>query len=312
MQNIFISIVIPVFNSNKNLDNLLNNLILVLKENYESFEIVLIDDESKDDSWEIIKKFSAKYNFIKSIKLRKNVGQHNAIFAGLSFAKGKYVITLDDDGQNSPNDIIILVNKIKKGFDVVYANFNKKRHNIFRKLGSSFNNIIASFLFNKPFKLTQTSFRCFSKDVKDEILKCKSSNIYLDGIIYSITKNITNVYVDHQNRIFGNSNYTFLKLLSLWSQMATGFSILPLRLSSLLGFFFSILSFCITIWLVFFRDVESSIPMGWTSLMVVIIFFGGIQLLALGLIGEYLGRAYLSINNHSVYSIKEKINLKDD
>ena len=145
MQNIFISIVIPVFNSNKNLDNLLNNLILVLKENYESFEIVLIDDESKDDSWEIIKKFSAKYNFIKSIKLRKNVGQHNAIFAGLSFAKGKYVITLDDDGQNSPNDIIILVNKIKKGFDVVYANFNKKRHNIFRKLGSSFNNIIASF-----------------------------------------------------------------------------------------------------------------------------------------------------------------------
>ena len=134
----------------------------------------------------------------------------------------------------------------------------------------------------------------------------------MDGIIYSITKNITNVYVDHQNRIFGNSNYTFLKLLSLWSQMATGFSILPLRLSSLLGFFFSILSFCITIWLVFFRDVESSIPMGWTSLMVVIIFFGGIQLLALGLIGEYLGRAYLSINNHSVYSIKEKINLKDD
>ena len=134
----------------------------------------------------------------------------------------------------------------------------------------------------------------------------------MDGIIYSITKNITNVYVNHQNRIYGNSNYTTLKLLSLWSQMATGFSILPLRLSSLLGFFFSILSFCITIWLVFFRDVESSIPMGWTSLMVVIIFLGGVQLLALGLIGEYLGRAYLSINNYSVYSIKEKINLRDD
>jgi polyisoprenyl-phosphate glycosyltransferase len=306
-----ISIVIPVFNSDKNLENLLNKLIEHLSIKFKNFEIILIDDESSDNSWQVIKNFCTKYDYIKGVQLRKNVGQHNAIFAGLKFTNGKIIVTMDDDGQNSPEDIDILTDKMKDGFDVVYANYKVKKHNIFRRFGSFINNLIASFLFNKPLNLTQTSFRCFLAEVKNEIIKSKSSNIYLDGIIFSTTKNITNVYVEHKDRQFGKSNYSFFKLLGLWSQMATGFSILPLRMSSILGLCFSIFSFCITIWLVFFREMDSDIPMGWTSLIVAITFFGGVQLLALGLIGEYLGRTYLTVNNSQQYSEKEIINIKN-
>ena len=135
-------------------------------------------------------------------------------------------------------------------------------------------------------------------------------NVYIDGLIFSITNNVSHVRVDHKEREFGKSNYTIIKLIGLWLKMATGFSILPLRIASIFGILFSISSFCITIWLVFFRSISSDIPIGWTSLVVIIIFLGGIQLLALGLIGEYLGRAYLTINNSPKYSEKKKLNIK--
>lgn len=311
MNNIELSVVIPVYNSDKNLSNLIDQLILTLNKDYKNFEIILIDDESEDKSWNIIKDFCSKYSFVQGVQLRKNVGQHNAIFAGLKYADGDFIITMDDDGQNSSEDIKLLVDKVKGGFDAAYANYKIKKHSIFRRFGSFVNNLIASFLFNKPFNLVLTSFRCFSSDIKEDLLKNKSSSIYLDGLIFSSTRNISNVFVEHKNREFGNSTYTVYKLLSLWSQMATGFSILPLRISSLLGFLFSILSFVVTIWFVFFRPVDSNIPMGWTSLIVVITFFGGVQLLALGLIGEYLGRTYLTINNSLQYSEKKIINIRN-
>ena len=310
VNNIDLSIVIPVYNSEKNLEILINQLIVSLKKNYDRYEIILVDDESKDKSWNVIKNICLKYDFIRGIQLRNNVGQHNAIFAGLKYTNGNFIITMDDDGQNSPEDIKLLVDKVKNGYDVSYANYKNKKHNIFRIFGSYINNLFASFLFNKPVNLILTSFRCLNNDIKIEILKNKSSTLYLDGLIFSITKNISNVYVEHKKREHGKSNYTIYKLIGLWSQMATGFSILPLRISSLLGFFFSILSFFVTIWFVFFRSIDSLIPTGWTSLIVVIIFFGGIQLLALGLIGEYIGKTYLTVNNSIQYSEKSKINIK--
>ena len=312
MNKVETSIIIPVYNSEKNLAKLIQDLIFNLKKKTYIFEIILVDDNSEDSSWNIVKDFCSKNTFIKAVQLRKNVGQHNAIFAGLKYAIGKFIVTMDDDGQNSPNDIEKLIDKVKSGSDVSYANYKIKYHHLFRRFGSFLNNIVASFLFSKPVDLILTSFRCFNQDIKKEILKTRSSSIYIDGIIFSITKNVSNVYVEHKKREFGKSNYTLYKLVSLWMQMATGFSILPLRISSLLGFFFSISSFFVTIWFVFFRTVPSHIPQGWTSLIVVVIFFGGIQLLALGLIGEYLGRSYLTINNNIQYSEKKLINVKDE
>ena len=303
-----LSIIIPVYNSEKILENLKNKLIQTLTEKYNNFEIIFINDASKDNSWKTIQKLCEKNKIIKGINLRKNVGQHNAIFAGLKNCNGKIIVTMDDDGQNLPESIPSLINELNKGFDICYANYKNKKHNFFRKFGSYINNLVASILFDKPYNLVLTSFRCFTSDIKNEILKFQSTYIYLDGLIFSTTSNVSQIYVDHKEREIGKSNYTISKLFGLWFRMAIGFSIVPLRLASTVGILLSITSLVIAVWLIFFRSMSSSIPLGWTSLMVIILFLGGIQLLALGLIGEYLGRTYITINNSTKYSIKNKIN----
>ena len=147
MKDIKVSVIIPVFNSAKGLGSLINELFIQLKNNYKSYEVILIDDKSVDSTWEVVTKLCKVHNWIKAIKLRKNVGQHNAILAGLRFADGQYIVTMDDDGQNSPNDIVNLVLEIEKGADVCYAKYLIKGHNIFRRIGSLINNIFASILF---------------------------------------------------------------------------------------------------------------------------------------------------------------------
>ena len=217
---------------------------------------------------------------------------------------------MDDDGQNSPNDIVNLHKEAIKGYDICYANYLSKKHNLFRKFASTINNIFVTFLFNKPLNLHLTSFRIFTFEIKNEIIKNKSSSIYLDGLLLSISSNISKIFVNHKVRKYGKSNYSFYKLLNLWMQMATGFSIAPLRLASILGLFFSIIGFIMSIWLVFIRIPSSDAPMGWTSLIVAVLFLGGIQLVALGAIGEYLGRTYLSVNNYPQYSINRVLNIE--
>jgi len=308
MKKIDISVVVPVYNASLNLKILVDEISEVLKSNFDNYELILIDDNSLDNSWHKILELCKSNTWIKGIELRKNVGQHNAILAGLKFAEGNNIITMDDDCQNSPKYIVDLSNEVNKGFDVCYATYLIKKHNILRILASKINNLFVTLLFNKPLGLHLTSFRCISHDIKEEIIKNKSPSVYLDGLILSITQNISKISVTHNKRKSGTSNYTFFKLLSLWMQMATGFSIAPLRLASILGIVFSITGFIMSLWLVFFKSPSTDIPMGWTSLIVVILFLGGIQLLALGVIGEYLGRTYLAANNYPQFSIRKTIN----
>ena len=218
MKDFKVSIVIPVFNSSKNLEKLISELFIQLKNNYSNYEVILIDDKSNDDTWEVVTNICKIHNWIKAIKLRKNVGQH------------------------SPNVIVYLISEVEKGADVCYAKYSIKEHNIFRRVGSLINNIFVTILFNKPLSLNLTSFRSFNSQIKDELIKNKSPSIYLDALIISLTRNISQISVDHHNRKYGKSNYTFYKLLSLWFQMATGFSVKPLRIASLLGIIFSISS----------------------------------------------------------------------
>lgn len=310
MKKIEISVVIPVYNASLNLKNLVQDLFVLLKNNFNSYELILVNDKSLDDSWNIITNLCKSYSWIKGIELRKNIGQHNAILAGLKYAEGNRIITMDDDCQHSPKYIVDLNAELDKGHDVCYANFISKKHNFFRKLGSKINNLIVTLLFRKPWNLNLTPFRCISHQVKDEIIKNKAPSVYLDGLILSITRNISKISVIHNERKFGRSNYSFIKLLNLWMQMVTGFSVFPLRLASILGFCFSITGFTMALWLVFFKSPSSDTPMGWTSLLVVILFLGGIQLLALGVIGEFLGRTYLAANNYPQFSIRETLNIK--
>ena len=303
-----ISIVIPVYNSENILPKLLEEINNSLNGVIDSFEVILINDRSKDDSWEVIKKLKQKYNFLIGINLRKNAGQHNAIMAGLNYAKGDVVITMDDDLQHDPKYIIKLYNQIKSGYDVCYTKYNNRQHKKWKILGSKFNNLVASILIQKPKELYLSSFKAISKDIKNEMIQYPTPYIYLDGMILSITDNITTIEIEHKERLEGESNYTFFKLLSLWTQMATNFSILPLRIATFLGITISLFSFLLGVYYIILKFLDKTFPEGWTSLIVIVLFFGGIILTSLGIIGEYIGRTYLQLNGKKQYTIKEVIN----
>ena len=210
-----LSIIIPVYNS----ENIIEELVKQLNDSVSnisyinSFEIIMINDFSSDKSWEKIKSISKKFEFIKGISFAQNYGQHNAIMVGLEACDGEKVITMDDDGQNSPKYIVDLCAEINKGRDVCYANYLIKKHHFLRILGSKINNFFVTLLFSKPLNLYLTSFRCITHNIKDEIIKNKSPSIYLDGLILSITRNISKISVIHNDRKFGRSNYSFIKLL---------------------------------------------------------------------------------------------------
>jgi undecaprenyl-phosphate 4-deoxy-4-formamido-L-arabinose transferase len=304
-----ISIVIPVYNSSENLPPLFKGIEETLKNNFNKYELIFVNDHSGDNSWEVIEEICKKNPWVKGIDLRKNVGQHNATFAGLKICKGEKIVTMDDDGQNSPNDIINLFNKVKEGSDVCYANYKLKKHNLYRRLGSLINNFFVTLLFKKKSSLTINAFRCFNKDINNEIIKTQSPYIYIDGIILSLTNNISKLSVDHNDRKFGKSNYTFFNLVNLWIIVATGYSIVPLRIASFFGIVFSIFGFIMSIWIIFQTALYGDTP-GWASLIVVILILGGLQLFALGIMGEYLGKSYLTLNKQPQYSIKKKINIE--
>ncbi len=237
-----LSIVIPVYNS----ANILNELItriensLIKSELKDNFEIVLVNDSSKDDSWEKIKKISAKYSRVKGINLSKNFGQHNALIAGLNYCKGKKIITMDDDLQHPPESIIDLYNSLQS-CDAIYTYYKNRRHIKWKKAVSWLNNIISSFLLNKPFHIYLSSFRGFNESVAKEIIKFKKPNVYLDSLILKAAKKIDMITVVHSKRYVGYSNYNFKKLLILWSNMVINSSFKPIRISSLLGFILKII-----------------------------------------------------------------------
>jgi len=304
--NNLISIVIPVYGSEKILPVLVSEIDKEMKKNNKKYELILISDNSPDNSWNIIEKLSLKYKTIKGLLLRLNAGQHNAIMAGLSIAKGNVIVTLDDDLQHSPADIVKLSNKIDEGYDAAYANFRTRKHPLWKILGSKINNAVATFLIKKPIDLYLSPFRAFNSDIKDEMLRYSGPYVYIDGLILASTRNIFSVSLNHHQRYEGKSHYNFKKSLSLWIKMATNFSITPLRISSFLGIFFSVLGLLFAILLVIQKFTLNAMPIGWSSLIVTVLIIGGIQLLVLGMIGEYLGRILITLNNKPQYIISKK------
>ena len=270
---------------------------------------MFVNDYSPDDSWSVLKGLSSEYPYIKSINLRKNSSQHNAIMAGLHFAQGEVVVMMDDDLQHSPKYILELYQKIKDGSDVCYANFHKKHHASWKLIGSSFNNYVATVLLKKDRDLYLSSFKAISQEIKNEIIKYDGPYVYLDGLILDVTQNTETITVEHNKREEGKGNYTLFNSISLWLKMATNFSVLPLRIASILGFIFSILGLLLALYFVIFKlFFTTDLPTGWTSIVVSVLVLGGTQLITLGIIGEYIGRTYLKINKKSQFTIKEKLN----
>lgn len=307
-----LSIVIPVYGSEKVLPELLSQIQKVmagLDEVCGNFEIIFVCDRSPDRSWQVIQELAAKQTQVHGILLRMNAGQHNALMAGFAQAKGEIIVTMDDDLQHSPSDIPKLLLEIKQGSDVAYARFKNRNHALWKIAGSHLNNLVASYLMQKPKDLYLSPYRAMTAAIRDDILKYQGPYVYVDGLILTVTRNIASVDVEHHDRYAGDSGYSLRKSMSLWLKMATSFSIVPLRLTSLLGLIFSGLGFLFSILLVIQKFTFNIMPIGWSSLIITILIIGGVQLLAIGMIGEYLGRVLLTINSRPQYVIAETVGL---
>ncbi|MDB5957140.1 glycosyltransferase family 2 protein [Ramlibacter sp.] len=307
-----LSIVVPVYGSEAVLPELVAQIekeLSAAPDVAPSHEIIFVCDRSPDDSWRVIQSLSARYPTVNGILLRMNAGQHNALMAGFGRARGRVIVTMDDDLQHSPRDIPALVRQLDAGHDIAYARFKNRQHKAWKVMGSRLNNAVADYLLQKPHDLYLSPFRAMKSEIRDEILKYRGPYVYIDGLILQATRNIATVDVDHHGRFAGTSRYGMRKSVSLWLKMATNFSIVPLRLTSLLGMIFSGLGFLLALFFVLQRFTINIMPVGWSSLIVTLLILGGAQLLALGMIGEYLGRVLLTINGRPQYVIDQTVGL---
>lgn len=304
--SIALSIVIPVYNAEKTIHRLVDELIRDL-DFHCRLEIILVNDNSIDRSEEVCISLYEKYKkVIKFYSLSMNVGEHSAVMAGLNKATGDYIVIMDDDFQNPISEVVKLVNAaLENDHDVVYSYYEKKRHSLFRNLGSWFNDRVANLMLKKPKNLYLSSFKILNRFLVDEIIKYHAPFPYIDGLILQVTDKIWKVKVEHHERQESRSGYTFKKLTLLWLNMFTNFSILPLRSSIILGLIFALVGLALGIYTVIEKILYPDLPIGFASLIVSISVFSGIQLIMLGVVGEYIGRVFLSLNRKPQYTIKK-------
>lgn len=299
-----ISIIIPCYRSEKVIASVIEEIISYV--NKWEYEIVLVCDGSPDNEWSEIKSLQRKYSTVHGILFSKNFGQHAATLAGYRHATGDIIVTMDDDGQSDPSAISCMIHKLHEGYDVVYAKYSASEKSPFRIFGSWINKKMAEILTGKPVGIQGNSFYVMQRFVKDEMIRYTNSFPYLGGLVFRVTSNIAEVDVEHRGRKEGQSTYTFGKLLKLWINGFTAFSVLPLRIASLLGIVFSCVGFIIGMVFIIRKLLNPEIILGFTSMIVIILFLGGIILLSVGLIGEYVGRIYIGQNQSPQYVIKEK------
>lgn len=299
-----ISIVIPAYKAEKNILKLVDETINIIHE--FNLEFIIVNDCSPDNTHEeclkILKKNEVKITYIK---LRKNVGEHNAVMAGINNSVGDWGLIMDDDFQNPPNEVLKLINyATNHSFDVVYSKYKDKKHNFFRNLISRINDFSANLILKKPKNLYLSSFKIISKKIVADIVSYKGPYPYLDGLILSITSKIGSLELEHEERKIGKSSYSTFKLLKLYSNLVINFSTIPIHFFSITGLIISLLSGIYGIITILQKIWNPDYPIGYTSIFIAIIFFSGIQLLFLGLIGEYVGKILKNVNNESQYSIE--------
>ena len=284
-----ISFVIPCYRSEKTIRGVVEEVMAAAEAlSDDTYEIILINDGSPDDTFSVIKSLCEADTRIKGINLSKNFGQHAALMAGFRHVKGDIVVCLDDDGQTPANEAGKLIAGIEEGADVVYARYEHKKHSWFRNFGSKLNELMTRVMLGKPKKLYISSYFAARRFVIDEVIRYENAYPYVIGLVLRATKNIVNVDVTHREREIGTSGYTLGKLINLWVNGFTSFSVKPLRIATLIGAFCAFMGFCYGIYTIVKKFVNPAVPMGFSSLMSAVVFIGGMQMLLLGFRAGYM------------------------
>lgn len=299
------SFVIPCYRSSNMIGGVVDEIEKAMTG--RDYEIILVNDSSPDDTFETIKGLCEKNPKVVGVNLNENFGQHAALMAGFHQVKGDVIVCLDDDGQTPAEEVGKLLEKIEEGYDAVYARYASKKHSGFRNFGSTVNDWMLRFMLNKPKSLKVSSYFAVKRLIVDEMIKYTNPYPYVIGLVLRSTRNICNVDVNHRARTEGTSGYTLGKLLSLWMNGFTAFSVKPLRIATGIGALMAFGSFIYGIVTIILKLVGINYVMGFSSLMAVTTFIGGLNLLMLGIIGEYLGRIYISLNKSPQFIVKERI-----
>ena len=287
-----ISVIIPVYNSEQSLPILIDRLKSVLANSCQSFEVILVNDGSLDGSWGTIVSLSKRFSWINGINLMRNYGQHNALLCGIRQAKHALIVTIDDDLQNPPEEIPQIIARLEEGYDVVYGTPQEQQHGLWRNLASTVTKMTLQGFMGAETARQVSAFRAFRTGLRDAFSQYEGSFVSIDVLLTWGTAKFSSVPVCHEPRTLGQSNYTFSRLLMHAVNMMTGFSILPLQVASFLGFVCTIFGLCILIYVLATFFAHGSAVPGFPFLASIIAIFSGAQLLALGIIGEYLARMH--------------------
>lgn len=310
MSKELLSFVVPCYRSEKTIEGVVAEIIERCGEKSElyDYEIVLVSDASPDNVWSVIKRLANENDRIKGVCFSKNYGQHAALMAGYRNCRGDIVITLDDDGQTPLEYLYDLVDAIHEDNDVVFARFTEKQKSLGRRLGSSFNRKMIEVMIDFPKEIEPNSFCAIKGFIIKEMIRYENSYPYVAGLITRTTKKIANINAVQRARKEGKSSYTLGKLISLWVNGFTAFSVKPLRIATFLGFICAAIGFIVGVVFVIMKLINPAVAVGFTTLIAVMLLIGGLQMIMLGLIGEYIGRIYISINKSPQYVVREEIN----
>lgn len=309
-----ISFVIPCYRSENTLPQVVETIqdTVAQRDGFEA-ELVLVNDASPDNTWGVICGLNEKYGNVRGVNIAKNSGQQSAIMAGLRHATGELVAVSDDDGQTPIETVFDFYDCMQQGgYDVVCADYQDRgKRSLVRRIGSWADNTMMQFFVEKPADMKLSVYFLAKRFVVDEIIKYNNAYPHMEGLLIRTTRNIGNVPVNQKERASGSSGYNFRKLLSTWVNGLTTFSIKPLRLAVIFGMLMAFIGFVIIIVLVVMKLTRSDMAIGWTSLVATNILIGGLLMLVLGVIGEYVGRIYLCLNQNPQYVVREVLEPKD-
>lgn len=307
-----VSVAIPCYRSAKTIAPVVHELqaALTSRKGFD-YQIVLVNDFPGDNTFDVIRTLCEEDPKVIGVNLSKNFGQAAAKMAALPYVTGDVLVYMDDDGQHPAGEIFKLVDKVLEGYDMVYANFAHKKHTLFKRLTSNLNSRVLELNGSKPKGINISSYHAMSRVAVNALREYKSPFPSIGGYLSHICLRYANVDIEHRARLAGQSNYTLGKMLKLWLTGFTNFSTVPLRFSSFIGSFCAVLGFLTGIIVVIRKLLNPAIAAGYTSIVAVLLFIGGIIMMILGLCGEYIGRIYMTVSNMPQYAVRQTVNVCD-